>query len=111
MAGGFLGSWLVDHTRRWHAVLSAYLALQGLAFVGFTYVRSFGGLLGVSLAWGVTSTLSSIATQAAMTWLWGERAAAWLQFNNSTFGLGALLAPALVSLDLGRSGSFHNAYY
>lgn len=91
MAGGFLGSWLVDHTRRWHAVLSAYLALQGLAFVGFTYVRSFGGLLGVSLAWGVTSALSSI--------------------NNSAFGLGALLAPALVSLDLGRSGSFHNAYY
>ena len=46
-----------------------------------------------------------------MTWLWREKSAAWLQLNNAAFGIGALAAPVLVSWDLDRSGSFHNAYY
>ena len=35
----------------------------------------------------------------------------WLQLNNAAFGIGALLAPVLVSVDLSRSGSFHAAYF
>jgi hypothetical protein len=102
VVGGFLGGWLVDHTPRWHRMLSIYLFMQGLAFVAFTLVTDFTGLLAASLLWGWSSTLTSLATQAAMTWLWGARSAPWLQLNNAAFGIGALVAPALVSWDLNR---------
>ena len=109
--GGFIGGWLVDHTRRWHIVLSVYLVLQGLTFIAFTFASNFAALLIVSLAWGFGSTLTSICTQAAMTWVWAEKSPFWLQLNNLGFGIGALLAPVFVSLDLSSSGSFHRAYY
>ena len=49
VVGGFVGGWLCDRSRRWHRVLSLYLVTQGVAFVCFTLVRNFSGLLAVSL--------------------------------------------------------------
>jgi hypothetical protein len=70
-------------------VLTLYLLWQGLAFVAFTMVTDYYSFLLVSLAWGWSSTLPSLSTQAAMTWVWGKKAGPWLQLNNAGFGIGA----------------------
>lgn len=56
-----------------------------------------------------SSTLPSLSTQAAMTWVWGKKAGPWLQLNNAGFGIGALTAPLLLSWDIDKHDTFHNA--
>lgn len=111
IAGTLLGGWLVDRTPlRWHRVLCAYMVWQGLAFSSWTIVSSFPQLVVATVAWGLSSTLPSISTQAAITWVWGVNVAPWMQLNNAAFGLGALIAPVLVSVELQNRGSFHWTY-
>lgn len=105
--GTLIGGWCVDRVRRWHWVLCIYLIWQGLAFMSWTIVHSFPQLLIASLLWGFASTLPSFSTQAAMTWVWGKDVAPYMQLNNAGFGLGALVAPMLVSAELRHRNSFH----
>ena len=53
--------------------------------------------------------MPSLSTQAAMTWVWGKKAGPWLQLNNAGFGIGALTAPLLLSWDIDKHDTFHNA--
>ena len=110
--GGLAGGWLIDSRRKdgkeWHWILSSFLVCCALAFVAFTQVTTFWGLLLSSLLWGWSSTVPSLSTQAAMTWLYPpDRVSFWLQLNNAAFGVGALVAPVLVSIDLHYTGSFY----
>lgn len=107
IVGTLVGGWCVDRVRRWHWVLCIYLIWQGLAFMSWTIVHSFPQLLIASLLWGFASTLPSFSTQAAMTWVWGKDVAPYMQLNNAGFGLGALVAPMLVSVELRHRNSFH----
>ena len=63
------------------------------------------------MAWGVTSTMPSLSTQAAMTWVWGAEVAPYMQLNNAAFGVGGTIAPILVAWDLRTSGTFHRTYW
>lgn len=111
IAGTLLGGWLVDRLPlRWHWVLCVYMLWQGLAFSSWTVVTSFPQLIAASVAWGFASTMPSLSTQAAMTWVWGADVAPWMQLNNAAFGLGSLIAPLLVSLELRERDSFHWTY-
>lgn len=54
--------------------------IASLVVLAVRLVSSFPELLVASLAWGVASTMPSLSTQAAMTWVWaGDECAAWLQ--------------------------------
>ena len=79
--------------------------------MAWTAVRTFPQLLLASLLWGFASTLPSLSTQAAMTWIWGHDVAGWMQLNNAAFGVGSLLAPAIISLELRERNSFHWSYW
>lgn len=109
--GTLLGAWLVDNIRSWHRVLLVYLLWQGAAFTSWTVVRSFPQLIVASVSWGFASTMPSLSTQAALTWIWGPAVAPWMHVNNAAFGLGSLVSPSLVSWELGQRQSFHYAYY
>mmetsp|Transcript_11746 Transcript_11746/g.30179 ORF Transcript_11746/g.30179 Transcript_11746/m.30179 type:complete len:528 (-) Transcript_11746:914-2497(-) len=109
--GGLFGGFLVDRLDAWHIVLAVYLLWQGATFVAFTEVTDYEQFLAASVGWGWSSTLPSLSTQAAMTWIWAEKAGPWLQINNAGFGIGALTAPLLVSWDLSQHGTYHNAYW
>jgi fucose permease len=74
-------------------------------------VHDYNTFLIVSIAWGWSSTLPSLSTQAAMTWLWAEKAGPWLQLNNAGFGIGALTAPLLLAWDINTHDTYHNAYF
>lgn len=111
IAGTLLGGWLVDRKPlRWHWVLCGYMVWQGVAFSSWTIVSSFPQLVVASVAWGFASTLPSLSTQAAMTWIWKGDVAPWMQLVNAAFGLGSLIAPAVVSLELRERDSFHWTY-
>ena len=106
-----LSRYAVDRFRNWHAILSLFLFAQGLAFVAFTFATDLPGLIGASMAWGMTSTMPSLSTQAAMTWVWGAEVAPYMQLNNAAFGVGGTIAPILVAWDLRTSGTFHRTYW
>lgn len=52
-------------------VLCAYMLWEGVSFVLWTAVGDFPQLLVASLLWGLASTMPALATQAAMSWVWG----------------------------------------
>lgn len=69
LVGTLIGGYLVDKTFNWHYILSAYLVWQGLSFACFTLATNLWQLTLASLAWGLASTMPSLSTQAAMTWV------------------------------------------
>ena len=107
----FFSRYLVDRFQHWHPILSLYLFAQGVAFVAFTFATDLPSLVAASMAWGLTSTMPSLSTQAAMTWVWGAEVAPYMQLNNAAFGVGGTLAPIMVSWDLRTSGTFHRTYW
>eukprot|EP00041_Stephanoeca_diplocostata_P034665 m.1194042 g.1194042 ORF g.1194042 m.1194042 type:complete len:468 (-) comp24559_c0_seq9:2711-4114(-) len=111
LVGTLLGGYLVDRTCNWHYILSAYLVWQGLSFACFTLATNLWQLTLASLAWGLASTMPSLSTQAAMTWVWKQEVAPFMQLNNAAFGVGAIAAPALVSWNLRERESFHLSYW
>jgi len=68
-------------------------------------------MLVAATAWGLLSVVPTQTTQAALTWVWGADCAPHISVLNAGFGLGSLVAPILVSLDLSATNSFHNAYW
>ena len=86
------------------------MAWTGLAFIVWTHVESFTGMLLVASMWGFVSVVPGQTTQAALTWIWGGEVGPYMNLLHAGFGLGSLIAPIIVSWDLANHESFHYAY-
>lgn len=111
VVGCLCGAALIEKFPAWHYMLLGCMVWTGLAFGAWTAVWDFGSMLVAATAWGLLSVVPTQTTQAALTWVWGADCAPHISVLNAGFGLGSLVAPILVSLDLSATNSFHNAYW
>jgi hypothetical protein len=82
----------------------------GGAFIAWTTVTTFLQMVLAAGAWGFFSVVPGQAAQAALTWVWQEHVAPYMSLFHAGFGCGSLIAPILVSWDLGANKTFHTAY-
>jgi hypothetical protein len=108
--GCMIGAFLVERFEPWHMLHVCCMAWTGLAFIIWTQVYSFDGMLLVASMWGFVSVVPGQTTQAALTWMWKGEVGPYMNLLHAGFGLGSLIAPIVVSWDLAEHGNFHYAY-
>lgn len=59
---------------------------------------SFEEFLAVSALIGIWYSMTSVTSQSALTWIWGDDVAPYMQIDNAAYGFGALLGPLVVAV-------------
>jgi hypothetical protein len=82
-AGCLIGGWLVNRTRHWHRLMALMQCWVGLAWTLQCSARSFEEFVAVSALIGIWYSMTSVTSQAALTWIWGDEVAPYMQVDNA----------------------------
>ena len=94
MVGNCVGGYLITKTRHWHYIMAFSQLSLALAWVLQNYVESYPAFVALSVAIGLPYALTSVSSQSALTWVWGDEVAPYMQIDNAAYGLGALHRPS-----------------
>jgi len=79
-----------------HAVLAAGLLLMAVTMVLTPLMSLLGTLTAVILALGVADGMVDVGSNTLLVWVYRDKVGPWMNGLHFFFGLGALLAPAVV---------------
>ena len=88
LVGCSLGAFLGSTVKPWHLVHVCCMVWTGLAFIAWTTVSGFWGMLSAAAFWGFLSVVPNLLTQPALTWIWADDVAPWMSVFHAGFGLG-----------------------
>ena len=94
MVGNCVGGYLITKTRHWHYIMAFSQLSLALAWVLQNYVESYPAFVALSVAIGLPYALTSVSSQSALTWVWGDEVAPYMQIDNAAYGLGELHRPS-----------------
>eukprot|EP01043_Picozoa_sp_COSAG02_P005583 COSAG02_NODE_152_length_33208_cov_13.316591_23_plen_217_part_00 len=82
-AGCLIGGWLVNRTRHWHRLMTLMQCWVGVAWTLQCGARSFEEFVAVSVLIGIWYSMTSVTSQSALTWIWGDDVAPYMQVDNA----------------------------
>lgn len=82
-AGCLIGGWLVHRTRHWHRLMALMQCWVGVAWTLQCSARSFEEFVVVSVLIGIWYSMTSVTSQSALTWIWGDDVAPYMQLDNA----------------------------
>jgi fucose permease len=111
LVGSIVGGPMVDKMVEWNRVVVGAVLLNGISIGWVPYVTRLWQLVAASFLNGLAIGVIEPMLNVGCVRLWpAERSAPLMQLFASTFGIGIFCSPAIIAVDLARSGSFHTAY-
>jgi hypothetical protein len=81
--GCLIGGWLVNRTKHWHRLMAFMQCWVGIAWILQCSARSFDEFIAVSVLIGIWYSMTSVTSQSALTWIWGDDVAPYMQLDNA----------------------------